>query len=96
MFRSAPGRLTGPWLAHFGPSLLALGFAAGVVGCSDTPPGAAEIDPSALKKAVAERRSIKFSKPGRKTGNVATTQLRAKGKSSLPLEPSVKTPVKTR
>ena len=95
MSRPASRRLTHGRSAQLGPGLLALGLLAASVGCSDSTPRADSVEPAALRKAVAERRSVTFNR-GPKTGNVSTTRLRAKGKPSPPLEPPVKTPVKTR
>jgi hypothetical protein len=95
MSRPALKRLTRPRCAQLGPGLLALGLAAASFGCSDSTPRAESVEPAALRKAVEERRSVTFNR-GSKTGNVSTTRLRAKGKPSPPVEPSVKTPVKTR
>jgi hypothetical protein len=95
MSRPVPRRLTRPRFAQLGPGLLALGLAAAFSGCSDSTPRADSVEPAALRKAVEARRSVTFNR-GPKTGNVSTTRLRAKGKPSLPVEPSVKSPVKTR
>jgi hypothetical protein len=95
MSRPASRRLTHARSAQLGPGLLALGLTAAPLGCSDNPPRADSVEPAALRQAVEERRSNTFN-VGKKTGNVSTTRLRAKGKPSPPLEPPVKTPVKTR
>ena len=95
MSRPAAKRRIRPRFARLGPGLLALGLAAASLGCSGSTPRADSVDPAALRKAVADRRSITFNR-GPKTGNVSTTRIRAKGKPSLPVEPFAKTPVKTR
>jgi hypothetical protein len=95
MFRPAPKRLTHPRFAELSPGVLALGLAAASLGCSDSTPRSDSVDPAALRKAVAERRSITFNR-GPKPSNVSATRLRSKGKPSLPVKPSVKTLVKSR
>ena len=95
MSRPAAKRRIRPRFARLGPGLLALGLAAASLGCSGSTPRADSVEPAALRQAVEERRSNTFN-VGKKTGNVSTTRLRAKGKPSPPLQPPVKTPVKTR
>ena len=95
MARPVPKRLTRPKFAQLGPGLLALGLAAAFSGCSNSTARADSVEAAALRKAVEERRSVTFNH-GPKTGNVSTTRLQAKGKPSPSVEPSVKTPVKTR
>ena len=95
MSRRVPKRRARSWSAQLGPGLLALGLAATSLGCYDSTPRDDSVEPAALRKAVEERRSVTVNR-GPKTGNVSTSQLRAKGKPSLPLEQFVKTPVKTR
>jgi hypothetical protein len=90
----APKRQTRPRFAQLGRDLLALGLATASLGCSNSTPRADSVDPAALRKAVAERRSVTFNR-GPKTGNVSTTRVRAKAKTSRPVEVSVKTSVKT-
>ena len=82
MSRPAPKRLTRPRLKQLGPGLLALGLAATSLGCYDSSPRDS-VETAALRKAVAERRSVTFNR-GPKTGNVSTTRLPAKGKPSFP------------
>ncbi len=95
MSRPAPKRLTGRRFARLGPGVLALGLAAASFGCFDSSPRADSVEPEALRKAVAERKSVTF-KRGAKTGKVSSTRPQTKGKPSLPVAPSVKTPVKPR
>jgi hypothetical protein len=95
MSRPAPKRLTRPRFAQLGAGLLVLGLATASLGCSDSTPRADSVEPAALRTAVAERRSVTFSR-GPKTGNVSTTRLRAEGKPSLPGRAIRQTPVKTR